>query len=269
MQVNISPGLPSPIVSSVSIPEISVLLLIEDSRIEFGLGEIYHGNQLVLSKTCTLKPDKGPCRGGIEMYYFDVSTSNCSTFAWGGCQGNGNRFNTLGECLDKCLSKKGSKKPRPKFCALTYDYGYCFGALERWYYDNIWKMCKKTIYSGCGGNDNNFLYRDQCESVCLFGKGFIKSKRTTKEHLKKVLIINPETKGKYQAIFGDERKSAGNSAPASKTGAESVTPGQPAADGPHNGVSDTDGKSSANDKPSSNGKPSTTDSNPSVTSSIT
>lgn len=50
---------------------------------------------------------------------------------------------------------------RPKFCALTYDYGYCFGALERWYYDNIWKMCKKTIYSGCGGNDNNFLYRDQ------------------------------------------------------------------------------------------------------------
>lgn len=68
---------------------------------------LYHA---VISKTCTLKPQKGPCRGGIEMYYFDASTLNCSTFSWGGCQGNGNRFNTFDECLDKCLSKKGSKR---------------------------------------------------------------------------------------------------------------------------------------------------------------
>lgn len=61
-------------------------------------------NITVLAKTCLLEPERGPCRADIKMYYFDPSTKNCTTFTWGGCQGNGNRFDTEDECTDYCLS---------------------------------------------------------------------------------------------------------------------------------------------------------------------
>ncbi|KAG6445055.1 hypothetical protein O3G_MSEX003697 [Manduca sexta] len=145
----------------------------------------------VQGKTCLLKPDGGPCRAEIIMYYFDPATMACSTFTWGGCQGNGNRFDSREQCLDRCLTKPNQRGSRPQWCSLSFDYGFCFGALERWYYDHLWKVCKKTIYSGCGGNKNNFYNQEQCESICRFGKGPIPIQTTERGGMKKVLIINP------------------------------------------------------------------------------
>lgn len=62
-----------------------------------------------MSKTCLLTPEPGPCRADITMYYFEPSTNNCSTFTWGGCQGNGNRFDSEEECEDFCLSHEGDR----------------------------------------------------------------------------------------------------------------------------------------------------------------
>lgn len=64
----------------------------------------------VVAKTCLLKPERGPCRANIVMYYFDPSTKLCKTFKWGGCQGNGNRFDTEEECSDYCLSRPGDER---------------------------------------------------------------------------------------------------------------------------------------------------------------
>jgi hypothetical protein len=55
-------------------------------------------------KMCLLLPQAGPCRGDITMYYFDPSKRGCKKFNWGGCQGNGNRFNTRAECEAACLT---------------------------------------------------------------------------------------------------------------------------------------------------------------------
>ncbi|XP_068625220.1 BPTI/Kunitz domain-containing protein-like [Battus philenor] len=142
-------------------------------------------------KMCLLKPDPGPCRGDIAMYYFKPETMDCVRFSWGGCQGNGNRFDTKKECLDSCLSHPKSHNVRPPWCSLTFDYGFCFGAVKRWYFDAQWKVCKETIYSGCGGNKNNFYNLAQCDSICRFNKGTIREKAEVFGDPKKVLIINP------------------------------------------------------------------------------
>ncbi|XP_013142199.1 PREDICTED: BPTI/Kunitz domain-containing protein-like [Papilio polytes] len=145
----------------------------------------------VIAKICYLKPESGPCRADIAMYYFSPETGGCPRFSWGGCQGNGNRFDTKQECLSTCLSTPERQSSRPPYCGLTFDYGYCFGAVPRWYFDPRWKVCKKTIYSGCGGNKNNFYSLPQCDSICRFGKGRIKEKKDMPGDPKKVLIINP------------------------------------------------------------------------------
>ncbi|PZC78909.1 hypothetical protein B5X24_HaOG216999 [Helicoverpa armigera] len=147
---------------------------------------------VVVSKTCMLIPQSGPCRSKISMWYYDPSSNNCSLFDWGGCQGNGNRFNEFSECWDTCMSKPG--KYRPRYCGLTFDYGFCFGAVERYYFDSKWKVCKSTIYSGCGGNKNNFYSKEQCDQICRFGNAALTRAPVIGGEAggtRKVLIINP------------------------------------------------------------------------------
>ncbi|XP_026333478.1 kunitz-type U19-barytoxin-Tl1a-like [Hyposmocoma kahamanoa] len=148
----------------------------------------------ILKKTCLLIPETGPCRAGIRMYYFDPAKKNCSQFLWGGCQGNGNRYKTLQECTDTCLSKENWKAGRPRWCHLSFDYGFCFGGIRRYYYDRLYKVCKETVYSGCGGNKNNFYSLEQCNQVCTLGNKPLSGNATKKRTgLKKVLIINPSS----------------------------------------------------------------------------
>ncbi|CAI5795546.1 carboxypeptidase inhibitor SmCI-like [Podarcis lilfordi] len=54
----------------------------------------------------------------------------------------------------------------PKKCTLTPDYGKCKTFLTHFYYDVKSKMCREFIYSGCGGNGNNFLDLYQCVFEC-------------------------------------------------------------------------------------------------------
>jgi len=51
---------------------------------------------------CTLHADAGPCRASFERYYFDGETNQCHRFIYGGCQGNGNNFESIDACQSKC-----------------------------------------------------------------------------------------------------------------------------------------------------------------------
>jgi len=52
---------------------------------------------------CRQKPDRGPCKGRFESYYFDDKSHSCKQFFWGGCQGTV-PFQTLQECEKACMT---------------------------------------------------------------------------------------------------------------------------------------------------------------------
>ncbi|CAI5795543.1 carboxypeptidase inhibitor SmCI-like [Podarcis lilfordi] len=59
-----------------------------------------------------------------------------------------------------------SEETMPRKCTLTPKYGKCSSSLPHFYYDAKSNMCRKFIYSGCGGNGNNFQYYYQCVLKC-------------------------------------------------------------------------------------------------------
>ncbi|XP_034029371.1 collagen alpha-6(VI) chain [Thalassophryne amazonica] len=59
-----------------------------------------------LSKeACFLSQDTGGCQNYTMKWFFDTEKSECSRFWYGGCGGNGNRFETQEECENLCLMK--------------------------------------------------------------------------------------------------------------------------------------------------------------------
>jgi len=51
---------------------------------------------------CALDADPGNCKALITMWTFNSKTKVCEVFGYGGCGGNGNRFDTRGECENFC-----------------------------------------------------------------------------------------------------------------------------------------------------------------------
>ena len=60
---------------------------------------------------CSLPFEAGPCEAAIGVYAF--VNGSCVQRTYGGCQGNGNRFATLEECLSTCGGDAGSGECPP------------------------------------------------------------------------------------------------------------------------------------------------------------
>ncbi|XP_051542343.1 boophilin-H2 [Myxocyprinus asiaticus] len=58
-------------------------------------------------EVCSLELDYGSCFAMIPKFYYDSTEKNCRTFLYGGCQGNGNRFDTRKECQMMCQARSG------------------------------------------------------------------------------------------------------------------------------------------------------------------
>lgn len=54
---------------------------------------------------CRLPVRKGLCRALIPRWNFDAATGECKEFKFGGCDGNGNNFETQQQCENMCRSK--------------------------------------------------------------------------------------------------------------------------------------------------------------------
>ncbi|XP_045125738.1 papilin-like isoform X12 [Portunus trituberculatus] len=52
---------------------------------------------------CNLPANPGPCNEAVPKWYYDASVRRCRGFAYGGCEGNGNRFSTEQECEAECI----------------------------------------------------------------------------------------------------------------------------------------------------------------------
>ena len=44
----------------------------------------------------------GPCRGRFVRWYYDSDARRCRMFTYGGCRGNGNRFDSAEQCRRTC-----------------------------------------------------------------------------------------------------------------------------------------------------------------------
>ncbi|CAL8109658.1 unnamed protein product [Orchesella dallaii] len=51
---------------------------------------------------CVLPAEAGPCRGAFGMWFWDAKRGLCDYFIYGGCSGNGNRFESYQACQTKC-----------------------------------------------------------------------------------------------------------------------------------------------------------------------
>ncbi|ODM97685.1 Amyloid beta A4 protein, partial [Orchesella cincta] len=50
-------------------------------------------------------------------------------------------------------------------CVLKADPGYCNLIIGRWYYDFRYHRCLPFLYTGCGGNTNNFISPKSCDAA--------------------------------------------------------------------------------------------------------
>ena len=57
---------------------------------------------MYVSAHCLAPRDSGPCRAAFPVFYYNADTASCLPFLYGGCQGNGNRFPTVDECMASC-----------------------------------------------------------------------------------------------------------------------------------------------------------------------
>nr|SPP68599.1 TFPI-like multiple Kunitz-type protease inhibitor 2K3 [Colubraria reticulata] len=51
---------------------------------------------------CQLPAVTGDCKGAFPMYFYSSESGQCEKFIYGGCGGNGNKFNTVEECQSAC-----------------------------------------------------------------------------------------------------------------------------------------------------------------------
>ncbi len=55
---------------------------------------------------CSLPKDEGACFAIIPMYYYDNGEKSAVCSLYGGCRGNGNRFDSREHCPTFCLVSK-------------------------------------------------------------------------------------------------------------------------------------------------------------------
>jgi hypothetical protein len=72
------------------------------------------------AEVCGLSFEGGPCDTPMDVYWHNPATGMCELKSYGGCEGNGNRFVSPGECVEVC----GGSAPAPcEFAEQMYQPG--------------------------------------------------------------------------------------------------------------------------------------------------
>ncbi|XP_032682374.1 papilin-like [Odontomachus brunneus] len=108
---------------------------------------------------CFLPDEHGPCTEDQTKWFYDSRDGICRQFLYGGCQSNGNNFNSQEECEYRCGEVQD-------LCTLPKVIGPCDGYVKQFYYDRRTDSCYEFDYSGCQGNKNRFQDKVSCEVKC-------------------------------------------------------------------------------------------------------
>lgn len=106
---------------------------------------------------CQIIP-KSVCRGYFRNFYFNTTTKRCEEIIAGGCHPSGwNGFTTIKECNRTCSVN---------ICVQPVDPGPCIANESRWAFNQKAGRCKRFVYGGCFGNENNFDSKRKCNQRC-------------------------------------------------------------------------------------------------------
>ncbi|XP_011921219.1 PREDICTED: kunitz-type protease inhibitor AFAPI-I-like [Cercocebus atys] len=72
--------------------------------------------------------------------------------------------------LRKQLCESGHLGEKPEYCNYPPMKGTCKIHLTRFYYNTLTFLCEPFVFSGCGGNRNNFKQKYICEKFCITEK---------------------------------------------------------------------------------------------------
>jgi len=112
---------------------------------------------------CFSEPDVGPCRGAIPRWYSVPGSGGCQEFTYGGCEGNGNNFNSRIECEDACGNELPVMPPLPPpailpECQFSWD---CMNVRDCASIMDAYCVCN---FGQCVITGNPFFTGKQCSS---------------------------------------------------------------------------------------------------------
>ncbi|KFD56207.1 hypothetical protein M514_02985, partial [Trichuris suis] len=106
----------------------------------------------------------GNCAGLFTRYFYNAETKDCERFAYSGCQGNDNNFETAEECEKRC---NVTEVPLDAACRQPKKVGEYVYPIERYFYNWKTKECEQFTFGGHDANENNFKTQRECEKKCI------------------------------------------------------------------------------------------------------
>lgn len=115
-----------------------------------------------LRPECLPAPDAGYGLESSHRWSFSVSISACVSFIYNGYGGNRNNFLSRSDCETAC-------KPPPSPCDQPVASGHGTMFISRFFFSKDYGHCLHFVYSGEGGNANNFANVHDCLNACAAG----------------------------------------------------------------------------------------------------
>lgn len=130
---------------------------------------------------CSQSKMAGPCRGLFRRWYYNPVTRRCSRFVYGGCEGNGNNFNSSHLCQQICgfgqnasfpNDSDACSKPLPDDPAVPLCKNESSAEKEHlWYFNATISTCQKfrqCLDHVASGNRSSRFFRSgqECVSAC-------------------------------------------------------------------------------------------------------
>lgn len=64
----------------------------------------------------------GSCRAAFPKFYYDVTNQSCRSFTYGGCEANGNHFDSQEDCEAACSGVTGNTQTSDQIYNNIYIY---------------------------------------------------------------------------------------------------------------------------------------------------
>lgn len=132
-----------------------------------------HQETLDVCSLRTVNPGPKRCKINTQgRWTYNSKTGRCDHFDYIPCSSVDppnlflNEFACLARCNEQGLKKLIDYSDPSSPCMQTKAAGNCRLFIPRFFFDKQTGTCASFIYTGCGGNDNNFKSQEECYLKC-------------------------------------------------------------------------------------------------------